>query len=104
MMCALEKESRSLLTSAATGSGEFRDGRDFPLMVELPLGEFIMGENDGDKFANDTERPAHRVKFAGAFAVGKFPVTVGEFRKFHGGNETDGTHDLPVARVSWEEA
>src|SRR5262245_53909304 len=49
--------------------------KDCPIMVELPVGEFIMGENGGDKFANDTERPAHEVKISSPFALGKFQVT-----------------------------
>jgi len=27
-----------------------------------------MGENDGDKFANDTERPSHRVQISPGLA------------------------------------
>ena len=81
----------------------FRAGDDFPVMVQLSAEEFLMGENPGDKFANDTERPAHRVKFASPFALAKFPVTVGEFSKFNGRSmaEPDG---LPVVRVSWHDA
>jgi formylglycine-generating enzyme required for sulfatase activity len=77
---------------------------DFPVMVEIPAGEFIMGENERDKFATDTERPAHRVKIASAFALGKFPVTVGEFRKFRNEHSMLEASELPVARVSWDDA
>jgi formylglycine-generating enzyme required for sulfatase activity len=94
----------SLLTSAAVLTREFRSGNDCPLMVALPTGEFIMGENDGDKFANDTERPAHRVKISARFALGKFPVTVGEFQKFREAHTDDDGFDLPVVRVCWHEA
>ncbi len=75
-----------------------------PLMAELSAGEFVMGENDGDKFANDTERPAHHVKFSNNFALGKFPVTVGEFRQFRPGHAPDEADDLPVVRVNCHEA
>ena len=83
---------------------EIRDGDYFPLMVELSPGEFIMGENDGDKFANGTERPAHTVQLPVPFVLGKFPVTVGEFQKFQSDRPTQDAEGLPVVRVSWEDA
>lgn len=73
-------------------------------MVELPSGEFIMGENDDDKFANDTERPAHRVAIAKGLAFGRFPVTVGEFRKFRPNFASGEPDEWPVVRVSWHDA
>lgn len=73
-------------------------------MIELPVGEFIMGENKGDKFANDTERPAHCVEIRSHFALGKFPVTAGEFSKFRHDHSVDGANELPVVRVSWHDA
>src|SRR5205807_525408 len=60
----------------------WRDSAETPLMIKLLAGEFMMGENEGDKFANDTERPAHPVRIAVGLALGCFPVTVGEFRCF----------------------
>ena len=33
-----------------------------PEMVRLPSGNYLMGENEEDKFANATERPRHRVE------------------------------------------
>jgi formylglycine-generating enzyme required for sulfatase activity len=83
---------------------QWRDRSDTPLMVELPAGEFVMGENPGDKYANDTERPAHEVQFSKSFALGKFPVTVGEFRRFHNEHAPEDNDDLPVVRVSWHDA
>jgi formylglycine-generating enzyme required for sulfatase activity len=60
----------------------WRDSAHFPLMVGLPPGEFSMGESAGDKFANDTERPAHTVRVGSGVALGRFPVLVAEFRQF----------------------
>ena len=82
----------------------WRAATGFSLMVELVAGEFIMGENDGDKFATDTERPAHPVTITNNFALSSFPVTVGEFRKFCPGHAQDEADDLPVVRVNWYEA
>ena len=83
---------------------DWRDTDSAPLMVDLPAGELVMGENAGDKFANDTERPAHRVRISTPFALGKFPVTVGEFRRFQPGLIPESADDLPVVRVNWREA
>ncbi len=82
----------------------WRHAEGLPLMVKLPAGEFIMGENAGDKFANDTERPAHRVRIPPGLALGCFPVTVGEFRRFRPGHAPDEPEDLPVVWVNWHEA
>jgi formylglycine-generating enzyme required for sulfatase activity len=82
----------------------WRDDGDKPLMIELPAGEFVMGENAGDRFADDTERPAHRVRIPPGLALGCFPVTVGEFRRFRPGYAPDEPGDLPVVRVNWHEA
>lgn len=81
----------------------FRDAETAPTMIQLPPGEFTMGENQGDKFANDTERPAHRVAIS-EFAIGKFPVTVGEFRQFRKHHLATEADNLPVIRASWEDA
>lgn len=71
--------------------------------IEIPPGEFFMGENQEDKFANDTERPSHRVQIPG-FRLARFPVTVGEFRAFRPHHEAGIPDDWPVTMVSWEEA
>ena len=90
---------------------EFRDGDGFPLMVLLPAGEFMMGENEDDKFANDTERPVHRVRIGSNLALGKFSVTVAEFLKFRAAESSfdvrcSSAHgfNLPIIRVSWQDA
>jgi formylglycine-generating enzyme required for sulfatase activity len=82
----------------------WRDADFAPWMIALPPGEFMMGENATDKFANDTERPAHLVKFTECFALGKYPVTVGEFRKFRPEHLPDDDEDLPVIHINWSEA
>ena len=74
-----------------------------PDFVTIPGGEFLMGENDGDKFANDTERPRRRVRIP-SFRLARFPVTVGEFRRFRPGHEPDSPEDWPATMISWEDA
>ncbi len=83
---------------------EWRDAAETPLLMELPAGEFTMGENSGDKFANDTERPAHRVGISPGLAMGRFQVTVSEFRCFRPDHAMDEAGDLPVVQVNWHDA
>lgn len=80
-----------------------RDSLLLPEMVAVPGGEFTMGENGGDKFANDTERPAHPVAVA-SFALGRFAVTVGEYRAFRHGHAPGEDAHWPVVDVSWDDA
>jgi formylglycine-generating enzyme required for sulfatase activity len=75
-----------------------------PGLVELPPGSFIMGGTDDDKFVTDTERPAHRVAIAHRFALGRFPVTVGEYRAFEPRHAPSDDPDWPVVNVSWDDA
>ena len=48
-----------------------------PPMVNIPAGEFVMGTTGGEKQA----QPAHKVSLS-AFQLGKYVVTVAEFRHF----------------------
>jgi formylglycine-generating enzyme required for sulfatase activity len=75
-----------------------------PGLVELPPGNFIMGGTDDDKFVTDTERPAHHVAIAHRFALGRFPVTVGEYRAFEPRHAPSDDPDWPVVNVSWDDA
>ena len=81
----------------------WRDDPRAPWMVTIPGGEFVMGAGAGDKFANDTERPAHRVEVA-TFALSRFPVTVGEFRAFRESHAPGDDDELPAVEVSWDDA
>lgn len=72
-------------------------------LVAIPAGEFLMGENANDKFANDTERPQHRV-WVSAFSLGRAPVTIGEFRRFRENHEPGLPDDWPAASISWDDA
>ncbi|MDP1678629.1 MAG: SUMF1/EgtB/PvdO family nonheme iron enzyme, partial [Candidatus Nitrotoga sp.] len=49
----------------------FRDGPDYPEMVVIPAGSYRMGDTS-DK---------HKVTITRSFAVGKYPVTVEEWRR-----------------------
>ncbi len=56
-----------------------KDGMAAPEMVYLPDGTFKMGDSQGEGQSN--ERPVHEVTLD-AFAIGRYPVTVGEYLQF----------------------
>ena len=78
-----------------------------PVMVALSPRPFTMGSNDSDP----SERPAHKVALHTPFAIGKYEVTVGQWRQCVRasvcpampslGNVPD---NLPMRDVSWDEA
>ena len=58
----------------AASANSFRDCERCPEMINLPGGHFTMGSND-----DPSERPPHEVTVA-PFALGRYPVTNGEWR------------------------
>ncbi len=72
-------------------------------LVTITGGSFLMGENDNDKFANDTERPRHEVHVP-SFLLGRSPVTIGEFRSFRPNHESGLPENWPATMVTWEDA
>ena len=53
---------------------EIKDCDVCPELVVVPAGQFMMGSPDKESTLPD-EKPAHLVKIAKAFAVGKFEMT-----------------------------
>jgi formylglycine-generating enzyme required for sulfatase activity len=58
------------------------DGADDPEMIVIPAGENVLGSTPATLDHQPYEIPRHRIRIAYAFAVGKYPVTVGEFARF----------------------
>lgn len=83
-------------------SGDRADMKS-PDLTIIPAGEFLMGEIDEDKFANDTERPRHAVSIS-AFLMARAPVTIGEYRAFRPEHEPGMPEEWPATMVSWEDA
>ena len=71
---------------------KFRDCNDCPLMMVLPAGSFTMGSTEAErKWAVEQgakqewvewEKPQHPVQIEQPFAVGKYEVTIGQFKTF----------------------
>ena len=66
-------------TAGSTFRDTLKDGGSGPEMVMIPAGSFRMGDIQGG--GQSDEQPVHSVS-VGQFAMGKFEVTVGEFKKF----------------------
>ncbi len=76
-----------------------------PEMVEIPGGEFVMGDHTGQK---ETELPLHRVRLE-AFQLGKYEVTKGEYNRFARATgrrfiRTKESDSQPAINVSLEDA
>jgi formylglycine-generating enzyme required for sulfatase activity len=88
------------------------DERDFDELIDIPAGPFLMGSDPAqDQQAYDREQPQHEVTLP-AYRIGKYPVTVGQFRHFveaSGYEPKDqrclkGVANHPVVYVTWHDA
>ncbi|MCA9125419.1 MAG: SUMF1/EgtB/PvdO family nonheme iron enzyme, partial [Planctomycetales bacterium] len=68
----------------ADALSRFADCVDCPEMVVIPAGQFLMGSLDTEWTVVEDrhEGPRQPVRIARDFAVGRFEVTVGQFRRF----------------------
>ncbi|MGF1453763.1 MAG: SUMF1/EgtB/PvdO family nonheme iron enzyme [Alphaproteobacteria bacterium] len=89
----------------------FRDGDGLPELVVVPAGRFVMGAPPGEEGRSDDEGPQHEVRFAAPFALGRYPVTFGEYDAFceaEGRRKPKdqgwGRGGRPVIDVSWDDA
>jgi len=60
---------------------EFQECADCPVMVAIPAGRFVMGSPASEPGRFDNEGP-RRIVSVRAFALGKYDVTVDQFRTF----------------------
>jgi formylglycine-generating enzyme required for sulfatase activity len=60
----------------------FKDCAHCPEMVVVPAGRFVMGVKLGRRRRESNEEPAHEVVLQRDFAVGRYEVSVGEYRAF----------------------
>jgi len=95
--------------AAGSASGTTRDCEQCPEMVVLQPGSFIMGDDHGDR----SEKPAHRVRISRSFAIGKYEVTVAQWKacvkagacRAVAEETAQGmAEDSPARDVSWKDA
>jgi len=85
------------------------DGMTF---YQVPAGVFQMGTDVGDPLAHSVELPAHTVEIPYGFRIGRYPVTVAQYREFveSSGYEPEepacvaGWQNHPAVLVSWQDA
>jgi len=89
----------------------FRECADCPEMVVVPAGNFIMGTPVPTGFftvfaddGSDSERPAHEVRIAKPFAMGRYEVTQAEWQAVMGSNPSRFPEPRrPVEQVTWND-
>jgi len=72
---------------------ELWDGPEYPELIVVPAGEYTMGSPTSEPNRQPNEGPRHRVRIGYSFAVSKYSVTVGEYRRF----VVDTHHDIGEA-------
>ena len=94
------------LKTNSNGFKEYRNEKDSSALIEIPAGKFTMGSNE-----SDDEKPTHTVSLD-RYYIGKYEVTVGQFRKFCIATGTampeqpnwNSRDDHPVVNVTWNDA
>jgi formylglycine-generating enzyme required for sulfatase activity len=72
----------SLTSPPGSPRESFRDCLECPEMVRIPPGTFLMGSPEDERQRASGEGPVHEVHIGYTFAVSKFPVTRGEWRRY----------------------
>lgn len=98
-------EAKTVARTQGNGTN-FQDCSDCPVLVRIPAGSFVMGSS-GDP----SSRPTHRVTISKPFALGKYEVSVAEWRGCVQGGGCASMPDMqeptdmtPVHDVHWLEA
>jgi formylglycine-generating enzyme required for sulfatase activity len=81
-------------------------------LCRVPAGPFRMGSAEDDELAWEDEKPEHEVDIPYGFSIGKYPVTVSQFRQYVEAcqekpedlSSLRGSLNAPVVDVSWYEA
>ena len=79
-MQALQQQTARALGLPVEFYDDLESGGQGPVMVVIPAGRFLMGSPEGEPERRDDERQ-HEAQVV-VFAIGKYAVTVGQFRRF----------------------
>lgn len=72
-------------------------------MIKVEGGTFMMGANDDDEYAFETEKPSHKVTISN-YSIGETEVTQALWKAVMGNNPSYNKGDnLPVEQVSWDD-
>lgn len=80
------------------------------LFIRIPAGEFMMGSLDTSRNSNFDEHPRHCVRISKSFWIGKYPITIEQWKsisdiKPYKGRDYAGiSPDSPVSHISWDDA
>ncbi len=97
---AADTQSKPVATAPRVSKNTI--GMQFAL---IPDGEFLMGSPVSDLWAEENEKPQHRVRIAQPFYLGVHEVTQREYQAVTA--ESPSSHEgdnLPVHNVSWKDA
>lgn len=107
-------EEPSSVTRGHRFGETFRDWPEGPELVLIPPGSFMMGSPEGEEGRSDDEDPVHPVTIGYPLAVGKYPVTRGQWRTFAHANGHKSDRWLqsgfpqndshPVVNITWQDA
>jgi formylglycine-generating enzyme required for sulfatase activity len=85
---------------------ELRDCPECPVMVRVPAGSFRMGTDKGDL----SEQPAHTVQISQNFTIGKYEVTIAEWKACaaakgctYNPDLKDAPETAPMHKLSWRD-
>ncbi|MDX1655715.1 MAG: SUMF1/EgtB/PvdO family nonheme iron enzyme, partial [Candidatus Competibacteraceae bacterium] len=77
----LQRRTAEVLGSEVVFRDRLKDGAKGPEMVVIPAGKFLMGSPEDEPERRGDERQ-HSVTIERPFAIGRYEVMVGEFRRF----------------------
>jgi formylglycine-generating enzyme required for sulfatase activity len=79
---ALQRQVAEAFGKPVLFHDRLKDSGEGPELVIIPPGRFRMGWPNGEPERSDNEGPQHAVTLTKPFALGRYAVTVGEFRRF----------------------
>ena len=81
---------------------EFNVGSCYFKMIRVRHGLFMMGASEEEKYASDSEKPAHLVELTNDYYICDIPVTQNLWKAVMGSNPSNNKgNNMPVENISW---